>query len=201
MHIKCYLPTLLLFFSTTLIAQNYGYTIFKDGWSFSGTGFYSSDTSFIGGKAAYTWNDNISTGMRLGLYNTDTIFSDGYSLAPFASYRFLNMENNGELLSLALNTQYESIFFSDSIPNLNAISVGPQASYHFNWIRKHQLSLGVVWYYSNVDFGDINYDESTFGAFIRFRFNNMLLMPSFQISSSDLTDTHTGFGLSVSYVN
>lgn len=201
MNLKCYLRLILLFFSTTLIAQNYGYTIFKDGWSFSGTGFYSSNTSFIGGKAAYTWNDNFSTGMRLGLYNTDTIFSDGYSLAPFVSYRFWNLEYNRKVLSFALNTQYESIFFSDSIPNLSTISVGPQASYHFNWLNNQQLTLGAVWYYSNVDFDDINYEEGTFGAFVRFRVNNMLIMPSIQISTPEFTETQTGFGLSVSYVN
>jgi len=40
--------------TSTLFGQNYGYSLFKNGWTFSGIGFFDNQASFIGGKATYT---------------------------------------------------------------------------------------------------------------------------------------------------
>ena len=47
--------------TSTLFGQNYGYSLFKIGWTFSGIGFFDNEASFIGGKATYTWDSKTTS--------------------------------------------------------------------------------------------------------------------------------------------
>jgi hypothetical protein len=195
--------------TSTLFGQNYGYSLFKNGWTFSGIGFFDNEASFIGGKATYTWDSKLTSGLRLGFYSSESDY-EVLSLTPLLSYQFFNVKINNDFLSLSLNTQYEALFVSSNydfdIPNLYVSSVGPQATYYINPMRNQHLAMGVVWYQSFSSFGSNDYEDvlndyelNTYGIFIRFRFYDVILSPSIQITTSDSIETQTGFGLSLSY--